>query len=255
VIPVALFCATTQTSTTSNDYYVKKSPYIKTVEFASGSVCGRIGSNAFSYCSSIESINYIPSGVTEIEASTFYNCSGLTEIVIPNTVLAVRERAFYGCSGVETLTIGSGVTTIESSAFSGCTTLTKIDYNATECSDLYTYNGIFYNAGRSGLGIDVKIGANVKVIPVALFCATTQTSTTHNDYYVKKSPYIKTVEFASGSVCTRIGASAFSYCPTIESIIYHGTTTQWSAITKGSDWKLNSTALTTVVCDDGTVTI
>ena len=42
----------------------------------------------------------IPDSVTSIEYNAFYNCSGLTSIVIPDSVTCFEPEAFRGCSGL-----------------------------------------------------------------------------------------------------------------------------------------------------------
>ena len=58
--------------------------------------------------------------VTSIGYSAFYNCSGLTSIVIPNSVTSIGDYAFWGCSGLTSITIPNSVTSIGEGAFSGC---------------------------------------------------------------------------------------------------------------------------------------
>jgi hypothetical protein len=38
----------------------------------------------------------------------FYNCTGLTEVVIPNSVTAIHERAFYNCTGLTEINVDAG---------------------------------------------------------------------------------------------------------------------------------------------------
>ena len=55
-----------------------------------------IGSEAFSYCTSLTSVS-IPNSVTSIGDEAFLYCSGLTSVSIPNNVTAIGEGAFYEC--------------------------------------------------------------------------------------------------------------------------------------------------------------
>ena len=69
----------------------------------------------------------IPSGVTSIGSSAFYNCTDLTSITIPSTVETIESSAFDGCTNLTTITIPNSVTSIKSGAFKGCTALHYID--------------------------------------------------------------------------------------------------------------------------------
>ena len=63
---------------------------------------------------------------TSIGNSAFYNCNGLTSIIISNSVINIDDYAFYGCSGLSSITIPDSVTNIGKYAFSGCSGLTSI---------------------------------------------------------------------------------------------------------------------------------
>ncbi|MDE6473490.1 MAG: leucine-rich repeat domain-containing protein, partial [Clostridia bacterium] len=82
-----------------------------------------IGDSAFYDCRSITSIE-IPSGVTSIGDYVFYNCSSITSIKIPSSVTSIGKRAFYNCSRLTKIEISSSVTIIGPSVFSGCINLT-----------------------------------------------------------------------------------------------------------------------------------
>ena len=117
-----------------------------------------IGSEAFSGCSGLTSIN-IPNSVVNIGEYVFYQCidlksiqvadgnskfdsrngcnaiietesniliAGCKETVIPNSVTSIGNSAFSGCSGLTNITIPSSVISIGDDAFRGCSGLTSI---------------------------------------------------------------------------------------------------------------------------------
>ena len=68
-----------------------------------------------------------PYPVTSIGAGAFYECYGLTSVIIGNSVTEIGDEAFYGCSGLTSVTIPNSVTEIGDEAFRGCSGLTRID--------------------------------------------------------------------------------------------------------------------------------
>ncbi len=141
-----------------------------------------------------------------------------TNLIIPDTykglpVTTICNNAFNNCTDITSLTIGSNITSIDHSAFYNCTALTEINYNATSCNDFNYKNYVFYNAGQSGDGIKVTIGANVETIPAYLFYVHSYSYTT------EYSPKITEVIFEKSSSCKNIGNDAFMYCTALTSII------------------------------------
>ena len=59
----------------------------------------------------------IPSSVTEIGWSAFYDCTGLKSVTIPSSVTEIGEWAFKGCTSLKSVTIPSSVTKIGNDAF------------------------------------------------------------------------------------------------------------------------------------------
>ena len=97
--------------------------------------------DAFSYCSSITSVN-IPNSITSIGNAAFYNCSGLTSVTIPNSVTSIGESAFDGCSGLASVTIPNSVTSIGNSAFYNCSGLSSITIpNSITSIEYGTFSG------------------------------------------------------------------------------------------------------------------
>ena len=84
-----------------------------------------IGRGAFSYCTSLKSIN-IPNNVTSIEDSTFSGCTSLTSINIPNNVTSIGYSTFSGCTSLTSINIPDSVTSIGGGVFAGCTSLTDV---------------------------------------------------------------------------------------------------------------------------------
>ena len=68
----------------------------------------------------------------EIYDYAFYDCDGLTSIVIPDSVTSIGYAAFYGCTGLTSIVIGDSVTSIGELAFYNCTGLTNVYYTGTE---------------------------------------------------------------------------------------------------------------------------
>ncbi len=84
-----------------------------------------IGISAFYNCSGLKSV-IIPKGVTSIGSSAFFGCSGLTSITIPEGITSIGFNVFSDCTSLTSVTIPEGVTDIGSSAFSGCSSLSSI---------------------------------------------------------------------------------------------------------------------------------
>ena len=115
----------------------------------------------FYNCSGLTSVT-IPNSVTTIGNLAFYGCSGLTSVTIPNSVTNIGDYAFANCSGLTSVTIPNSVTTIGMEAFSYCTRLTTLNFNAINCNDFTGSNGHpFYYCPIT----TINIGDSVQILP------------------------------------------------------------------------------------------
>ncbi|MBR6803968.1 MAG: leucine-rich repeat protein, partial [Paludibacteraceae bacterium] len=100
-----------------------------------------IGYNAFSGCSSLQSVT-IPNSVTSIGNYAFLDCSSLQSVTIPNSVTSIGEGAFVGCSNLQSVTI-NGNPKIWGSALGGIPATVAINLTAREIGNDYWTT--FYN--------------------------------------------------------------------------------------------------------------
>ena len=124
----------------------------------------------------------------------------------------IGKRAFYKNAELQTLVLGESLKSIGEEAFYDCLALTEIEYKAVECEDCDGKRA-FYNAGQSGDGIALTIGANVKRIPACLFDGGVLDSEYHYDVNITK------IVFEEGSLCETIGWAAFRRCTNLTSDI------------------------------------
>ncbi|MBE5750557.1 MAG: leucine-rich repeat domain-containing protein [Clostridiales bacterium] len=94
----------------------------------------------------------IPSTVTSIGNSAFYNCDSLTSIEIPNSVTSIGKEAFYNCRSLISIVIPRSVIKIDGFAFIACDSLTDVYYggNADDWTGITigSYNTELTNATR-----------------------------------------------------------------------------------------------------------
>ena len=70
-------------------------------------------------------------GDTAIGDSVFYNCTGITTVIIGDGVTSIGKYAFENCTSLSNVTIGKDVTAISSYAFYNCTALSGVTFKNT----------------------------------------------------------------------------------------------------------------------------
>ena len=176
-----------------------------------------IGTNAFEFCTKINSIN-IPETVTTIEEYAFKGCTGLTEIKLSNSITQIGEGAFYNCTGLTSIGIPNSVISIGNKAFYGCSGMTSITLSNTLTS---IGESAFWGCSKL---ISIKLPSSLTTIEASLFVGCT------NLYNVTIPNTITTIGNSAFSGCsgltsisipssvTSIGTGAFYNCSGLTSI-------------------------------------
>lgn len=192
-------------------------------------VARQCGSNSFEVV--------ITSG-TSIGDSAFRDC-GLTSITIPDSVTSIGQYAFYECIGLTSIIVDEGNTKYHSTGNCLIETATKTLVLGCKTSVIPT-DGSVTSIGRESFhdctGLtSITIPDNVTSIGRKSFeYCTGLTSVT-----------------IGGSV-TYIDENAFAYCTKLTSITFNGTITQWNAIPKYNQWNYG-TGNYTIHCTDGDI--
>ncbi len=176
----------------------------------------------------------VPDNVTSIGTQAFGTCSALKTIDFGNGVASIPANVLKGSSLIEEVTIGENVTSIDYTIFGGATFehFEKLNFNARNCPDptsSYSYTPFYHQTALKR----VVVGNNCQRIPKYLCHSCT--GITH---------------LTIGTAVTSIGASAFSGCTSLATIVCKQTTAYYTAISKGSNWHSNVPA-TTVSCTNG----
>ncbi len=112
-----------------------------TTEYTVPSGVTEIGAYAFANCSELINIT-IPTTVTVIGMYAFMNCRTLFTANIPEGVKSIGPNTFYGCSALYEVKLPSTITSIDSGAFGMCGSLMKINIpNATKNINATAFSG------------------------------------------------------------------------------------------------------------------
>lgn len=213
--------------------------YVSTVSF--GENVTSIGESAFEGCFMLKTVE-LPDSVTNIENSAFKNCSGLTAVSLGENVVNIGSSAFYGCKGLAEISLPESIEYLGSMAFFNCTDLQNVsfpdkvfvigsgvlDYTAFWNTHSNWENGCLYVGKNLVSGLGAKSECTVKqgtltIAAQAFYQNRNIKSVTLPDSLrlIGESALwnsaLTAVDFGNGVV--NIGASAFSYCDNLGSII------------------------------------
>ena len=241
-----------------------------------------VGDYAFEYCKSLKNVA-IGNSVTIIGNYAFSNCYSLESVVIPNSVTTIGASAFNHCTSLTSIEIPNSATTIGNSAFMDCENLTYnvhegLKYLGNEENEYLYLAGVVDTTITSATVLtacrfigtlafndcyylqSLVIGNNVTTIGNSAFSDCTSLTSIeipNSVTSIGNSAFIRCSGLTSIEIpnsVTSIGNSVFVLCNRLTSIIFNGTKTEWDAIAKGTDWKLN-VPVTVVNCSDGDVAI
>ncbi len=143
-----------------------------------------------------------------IGGSAFYDCSGLTSILISDGVTTIGDDAFSGCSNLTTATIPGSITSIGNGAFNGCSSLTSIAVS-DDNSCYSSQDGVLFNKDKTEL-IQYPIGKTETAYAVP------NTVTIIGDQAFLNCKNLENVEIGTG--VTKIGKFAFLSCGNLHNI-------------------------------------
>ena len=84
-----------------------------------------IGSSCFYNCRALKEIT-LPSTIHSINDKVFFNCYSLSKINLSTDLYSLGKESFYHCTGLTELVIPSSVSSMSDCCFSGCSSLSKV---------------------------------------------------------------------------------------------------------------------------------
>lgn len=143
LLPLLGLCGVLQAAQFGDFTYTDQGSYVTITDyptFATGAVAipasingkpvKRIGSGAFSDCSSLTSVT-IPAGVTILDQDAFAYCGSLGNVSFPSGLTTIGEDAFAYCHGITAVNLPAQVNYVGPGAFSTCSGLTSISVSAS----------------------------------------------------------------------------------------------------------------------------
>ncbi len=264
--------------------------YLKTINLPDGLT--EIGSYAFYWCPALRDVTFpdtltsigddglnhchlteviLPEGLTSLGRHAFASNTYLQSVTIPSTLTTIPYECFFN-TVLTTVTIAEGVENIDNDAFWCCYTLTSIDLpstiksidpqafdtarnlaeiNIAGTNTVYkSIDGVVYKYNTDG-SLSLAIYPNAKGTSYAIPADANVTSI-EREFCYWLNEVNDLVEFTIPVSVTKINREAFRSCGKLTTLNYSGSTAQWNAITKLTDWKYGLGA-TVVHCSDGNV--
>ena len=150
------------------------------------------------------------------------------KVVIPDEidgykVSAIGKRAFADNHTITSVVIPEGISSIYAEAFFGCSALSRVEFNAKNCTvpGVWIFDdkqgaGVFSGAGSaSSKGLEVIFGSKVSKVPEHLFDTASLEEYGHTG---KPYAYVTSVTFSDG--VKEIGSCAFRNCQELETVSF-----------------------------------
>ena len=90
-----------------------------------------IGSQAFLYCTTMTTVTFAGTNLTELSDGAFQSCSSLENIQLPEGLLTIGTSAFAGCSRLNAISLPATLTEIRGYAFSGSNEIASVTVLST----------------------------------------------------------------------------------------------------------------------------
>ena len=190
---------------------------LKEVTFGQPSALTEIGSECFTDCENLVTLNLSKTKLTSVGQRAFDACKSLSSIQFPKTLKTIGDYAFRECSSLEEVKIFDGVETIGKYIFSYCPSLKRLRLpfvgNSLETPlRLYELFGNYYSS------VEAKL-QNIESIEIGDVC------TELAKEVFASLPEL--VEVSLGASMEYVGPLAFSGCHKLHTVAFANPDTQF----------------------------